>query len=129
PDYRRLDEGAAQRRPALHERPHRGQWRRRSSRTDRQAVSGVAGGGARGQLSARAIVAFCALCLACGSAEITDGGETLYVATLSGAREIPPANTPATGSAAFTRRGSSVSYSVTATGFATPLTVGHIHIG
>ena len=55
-------------------------------------------------------------------------GET-YVATLVGAREVPPVVTTATGSAIFTLSGRTMTYSITASGFSTPLTVGHVHLG
>ena len=65
----------------------------------------------------------------CGSDSSMGSGTTVYVAELSGAREVPAAITSAAGTATFTRRGTNVSYTVTASGFTTPLTVGHVHIG
>ena len=55
-------------------------------------------------------------------------GET-WVATLVGTREVPAVVTTATGSAIFTLSGRTVSYTITASGFSTPLTVGHVHLG
>lgn len=52
-----------------------------------------------------------------------------YTATLTGARETPSNTSSATGAATLNIDGSTLSYSVTASGFATPLVVGHIHIG
>jgi hypothetical protein len=51
------------------------------------------------------------------------------VATLVGAREVPAVQTTASGTAMLTRTGALVEYSVSASGFTTPLTVGHIQIG
>ena len=42
---------------------------------------------------------------------------------------VPAVVTTATGTATFARVGTAVTYHVTASGFTTPLTVGHIHIG
>ena len=52
-----------------------------------------------------------------------------WVATLVGTREVPPVVTTATGSAIFTLSGRTVAYTIMATGFSTPLTVGHVHLG
>lgn len=65
----------------------------------------------------------------CGSDSSMGSSSAVYVAKLSGAREVPAVSTSAAGTATFTRRGTSVSYTVTASGFTTPLTVGHVHIG
>jgi hypothetical protein len=65
----------------------------------------------------------------CSSEDATGAARDTYVAQLTGAREIPAAVTSATGSATFERNGALVTYQVSATGFATPLTVGHIHLG
>ena len=74
--------------------------------------------------------AACALVLAagCGS-EALGPTSVLYVAALTGTREVPAVSTDASGTATFARTGASVAYQVSATGFTTPLTVGHIHIG
>ena len=53
----------------------------------------------------------------------------MYAATLTGAHEVPAVVTSARGSAAFTLSGSSVSYTIVAAGFSSPLTVGHVHFG
>ncbi|MEO8336256.1 MAG: CHRD domain-containing protein [bacterium] len=66
---------------------------------------------------------------ACGSDTGIAAGNDTYVATLSGAREVPAVQSSASGTATFNRVGASVTYTVSATGFATPLTVGHVHIG
>jgi hypothetical protein len=67
--------------------------------------------------------------VACGSDSATGAGNATYVATLSGAREVPAVQTAASGTATFSRVGSMVQYTVSASGFTTPLTVGHIHLG
>jgi hypothetical protein len=77
----------------------------------------------------RAIVALMIGVSACSSDDATSAGKDTYLAQLTGAREIPVAITSATGSATFERNGAIVTYQVSATGFATPLTVGHIHLG
>jgi len=65
----------------------------------------------------------------CGSDGAITSQNATYVATLSGTREVPAVQTAATGVATFNRAGTSVTYTVSASGFATPLTVGHVHIG
>jgi hypothetical protein len=65
----------------------------------------------------------------CGSDGAMTAGNATYVATLSGAREVPAVQTAATGMATFNRTGTRVTYTVSASGFTTPLTVGHVHIG
>jgi len=52
-----------------------------------------------------------------------------YVATLTGSREVPPVVTAPSGSATFTLVGQTVTYSVSASGFSTTLTVAHALIG
>ncbi|MEP6730421.1 MAG: CHRD domain-containing protein [bacterium] len=70
-----------------------------------------------------------AILSACGSDSAVAAGNATYVAVLTGARELPAVQTGATGTATFTRNGTSVEYSVSASGFTTPLTVGHVLIG
>jgi hypothetical protein len=67
--------------------------------------------------------------VACGGDSPTASGSATYVAALSGARELPAVQTTASGTATFLRTGAAVQYTVSASGFATPLTVGHICIG
>lgn len=67
--------------------------------------------------------------VACGSDSATGAGNATYVAALSGARELPAVQTTASGTATFSRVGSMVQYTVSASGFTAPLTVGHVHIG
>ncbi len=74
-------------------------------------------------------VALLAALADCGSDGSTSSSNAVYIAELSGAREIPAVATSASGTATFTRRGTSVTYVVSAAGFTTPLTVGHVHIG
>ncbi|MDB4889746.1 MAG: hypothetical protein JWL61_1601 [Gemmatimonadetes bacterium] len=70
-----------------------------------------------------------ALLSSCGSDNAMASQNATYVATLVGAREVPAVQTAASGVATLTRTGAIVAYSVSATGFTTPLTVGHIQIG
>ena len=70
-----------------------------------------------------------ALLAACGSAGATATSSATYLAALSGLSEVPAVQTAATGSATFIRAGAMVTYTVTASGFTTPLTVAHIQIG
>jgi hypothetical protein len=79
----------------------------------------------RSLLSGAALAAL----LACGSDSALSAGGDTYVAVLSGAREVPAVPTTASGLATFNRVGAKVTYTVSATGFTTPLTVGHVHIG
>lgn len=66
----------------------------------------------------------------CGAGESTASGDARYAATLTGATERPvPTRSTATGLAEVTVGGRIASYVVTASGFATPLNAGHIHIG
>ncbi len=52
-----------------------------------------------------------------------------FTATLSGANEVPPATTTASGSASFTAVGdTAISYTITVNGL-TGVTMGHIHTG
>ena len=67
--------------------------------------------------------------LACGADLAVRGQNATYVAQLRGTSEVPPTATTATGIATLTRSGSSVTYTVTASGFTTTLNVGHINIG
>ena len=67
--------------------------------------------------------------VSCGSDGSTASSNAVYVADLSGLREVPAVVTSASGKATFTRQGRSVTYVVTAAGFTTPITVGHVHIG
>ena len=67
--------------------------------------------------------------LAACSDSTASSSSTSYVAALSGAREIPAVRSTASGLAEFVRSGTALEYTVSASGFATPLAVGHIHIG
>ena len=69
------------------------------------------------------------LLASCSSDTAVASQNAAYVATLSGAREVPAVQTAATGVATFNRAGNRVTYTVSASGFTTPLTVGHVHIG
>ena len=70
-----------------------------------------------------------ALLGSCGGDNATGAQRATYVATLVGTREVPAVQTAASGVATLTRNGSIVDYTVSASGFTTPLTVGHIYIG
>ena len=70
-----------------------------------------------------------AVLLACGSDSALFTGSDTYIALLSGAREVPAVQTTASGMATFNRVGAKVTYTVSASGFTTPLAVGHVHIG
>jgi hypothetical protein len=58
-------------------------------------------------------------------------GETLFTALLSGANEVPPRDTPATGSLAviLNHAGDSLTYEGTFSGLTAPATAAHIHTG
>jgi hypothetical protein len=76
-------------------------------------------------MAAASITAFSA----CGDDEPSGPQSITYTATLSGANEVPARTTTATGSATLTMTGTTVNYTVTGTGFTSPVTAGHIHIG
>ena len=52
-----------------------------------------------------------------------------YAAALTGAREVPAVVTSASGTADFVLTGRTVTYIIATTGFSSPLTVGHVHLG
>lgn len=65
---------------------------------------------------------------ACGDDAATTPAPERWTATLSGANEVPPATTTATGSATFEAVGdTAISYAITAT--ISGVTMGHIHTG
>ena len=74
----------------------------------------------------RLVLALALVGIACGS---TAPARVSYTAALTGARETPSNTSSATGTATLNVDGSTLSYTVFASGFATPLVVGHIHIG
>jgi hypothetical protein len=79
-----------------------------------------------------ALLAVTTTAVACNSGgyDATAAQSTTYAAALSGAKERPtPTSSSATGTASFTRTGSTIDYVVTTTPFGTPLTVGHLHVG
>ena len=66
----------------------------------------------------------------CGAGDSTANAGARYEAALTGAQERPvQTRSTATGSAVVTVSGQTATYVVTANGFTTPLTAGHIHIG
>ena len=76
------------------------------------------------------IISVClAAIAACGAEGTSPTQRATYSAVLSGAREVPPLSTTASGSASFELTGTTVTYSVSAAGFTTALTVGHVHFG
>lgn len=66
---------------------------------------------------------------ACGGSNSSSSGATVFNATLSGANETPPVSGGGTGTATFTLSGSTVNYSVVATGLSGSATGAHIHVG
>ncbi|HEX9484905.1 MAG TPA: CHRD domain-containing protein [Gemmatimonadaceae bacterium] len=74
----------------------------------------------------RLVLALALVGIACSS---TAPARVSYTAALTGARETPSNTSSATGTATLNVDGSTLSYTVFASGFATPLVVGHIHIG
>ncbi len=62
---------------------------------------------------------------ACGG----DGSSTKFVATMNGASEVPAVTTTATGNATFTVAGTTVNYTITATGLTGNAVASHIHFG
>jgi hypothetical protein len=74
-----------------------------------------------------AIAALLPISAACGD---DDGGlstATNFTATLTGANEVPPVTTPATGSATFTLVGSQLIYTITVSNLQNPI-LAHIHL-
>lgn len=68
--------------------------------------------------------------LACAGDAATGVRDATYVATLSGSNERPtPIRTAASGSARFIVNGAIVQYTVTSSGFETPVVAAFIHIG
>jgi hypothetical protein len=76
----------------------------------------------------RAFVAGIAATLisACGG---SSGPATNFTATLSGANEVPPTTSTATGTATLTLSGTTMNYTVTYSGLSGPPTASHIHLG
>ncbi|HEX6434302.1 MAG TPA: CHRD domain-containing protein [Gemmatimonadales bacterium] len=73
-------------------------------------------------------VALASLTLACGDDDENPAeAGTEFSATLSGAEEVPPVPTTATGTATFTISGAQIIYTVTTTGVVNPV-VAHIHV-
>ncbi len=75
------------------------------------------------------MLANAAILAGCGNDTAPADNTATYLAVLVGAREVPAAPTTAAGTATFSRLGANVTYTVDVSGFATPLTVGHVHIG
>ena len=73
-----------------------------------------------------ALAALLPLIPACGDDDETGPG-TSFSATLSGSEEVPPVETPATGTATFTVSGTAISYTVNVVNISNPV-VAHIHI-
>ena len=67
---------------------------------------------------------------ACGSDNSVTVQSTTYATTLTGAKERPTPNaSTATGTATFVLVGSTLTYTVTATGLSANITGSHIHVG
>lgn len=65
-----------------------------------------------------------------GSGALAFGAHTNFRATLTGAQEVPPVATSASGTGAFTLTGSGgLVYSITVTGLSGPITGAHFHLG
>jgi hypothetical protein len=72
-------------------------------------------------------VSICLL-LSLGSTGCDDEDQESFVATLSGANEVPPTGSAATGTATLERDGTQVAFTVTVNGL-TAVTMAHIHSG
>ena len=70
-----------------------------------------------------------AFTLACAADGTSPPPAVSYSATLTGAHEVPVVVTPASGTAGFMLIGNTITYTIATTGFSTPLTVGHVHLG
>ncbi len=71
-----------------------------------------------------------ALAIACGGDASTANRDATYTAVLLGSNERPGSTrSTATGAATMSVAGGTATFTVTATGFATALTAGHLHIG
>lgn len=77
----------------------------------------------------RVLALVASLALACAGDGPTNALPTSYRASLTGAGEVPPSKSLATGSATIDVHGATATYVVTASAFSTLLTLGHIHIG
>ena len=78
----------------------------------------------------RGIVALAAaLALACAADGTSPAPAVKYAAILTGAREVPAVVSSASGTASFVLTGTLVTYTISTTGFSSPLTVGHVHLG
>ncbi len=62
---------------------------------------------------------------ACGG----NGSNTKFAATLTGPNEVPAVTTNATGTATFRLSGTTVNYTITATGLSGSVAASHIHVG
>lgn len=74
-----------------------------------------------------ALAALLPLIPACGDDDDGTGPGTSFSATLSGAAEVPPVETPATGTAIFTVSGTALTYTVNVANISNAV-VAHIHI-
>ena len=74
-----------------------------------------------------ALAALLPLIPACGDDDDGTGPGTSFSATLSGAAEVPPVETPATGTAIFTVSGTAITYTVNVANIANAV-VAHIHV-
>jgi hypothetical protein len=75
-----------------------------------------------------AIAALLPILLSCGDDEPADPATaTSFTATLTGASEVPPVTTTATGTAELTVSGSQITYTITATNLQNAV-LGHIHL-
>lgn len=70
-----------------------------------------------------------ALALACDAGGTSPLPVVSYSATLTGAHERPAVVTSASGTAGFMLIGTTITYTIATTGFSSPLTAGHVHLG
>ena len=80
------------------------------------------------RLAQQFVAVIIAATAACGVDPLSKSA-TNYTAKLNGASEVPPLTTAATGTATFTRSGTSVAFSVAYSGLSGVPTASHIHIG
>jgi len=83
----------------------------------------------RFRISKIAVAALLSIVSACGDDEPADPATaTSFTATLSGANEVPPVTTTATGTATFEVNGNEITYTITTTTNLQNAILGHIHL-